>query len=65
MNNSTRIAIINYKAGNITSVKNSLEKIDYSPKIITNGKDLIKYKHHDTSGALRYSHRFEIFQNLL
>ena len=43
MNNSTRIAIINYKAGNITSVKNSLKKIDYSPKIITNGKDLIKY----------------------
>lgn len=44
MDKPIRIAIINYKAGNITSVKNSLKKLNYLPNVINNGQDLINYK---------------------
>ena len=43
MNQLQKIAIINYNSGNITSLENSLKRLNYKPKIIKNGHDLINY----------------------
>ena len=40
MNQLQKIAIINYNSGNITSLENSLKRLNYKPKIIKNGHDL-------------------------
>ena len=43
MSKLQKIAIINYNAGNITSIENSLKKLNHKPRIINNGIDLISY----------------------